>query len=64
MIPRVWLRAVQQKLSLSFAVETCPRLYILPKCPYVESFNSRMRDELLDGKIFLTLAETKYVVDQ
>ena len=31
---------------------------------YVESFNARMRDELLDGEIFLTLAETEYVVDR
>ena len=31
---------------------------------YVESFNARMRDELLDGEIFLTLAEVKYVVNR
>lgn len=43
-------------------------LFIKPASPwengYVESFNARMRDELLDGEIFLTLAETKYVVDR
>ena len=43
-------------------------LYVKPASPwdngYVESFNARMRDELLDGEIFLTLAETKYVVDR
>jgi transposase InsO family protein len=43
-------------------------LFVKPASPwengYVESFNARMRDELLDGEIFLTLAETKYVVDR
>ena len=43
-------------------------LYVKPASPwengYIESFNARMRDELLDGEIFLTLAETKYVVDR
>ena len=43
-------------------------LYVKPASPwengYIESFNARMRDELLDGEIFLTLAETKYVVNR
>jgi len=43
-------------------------LYVKPASPwengYVESFNARMRDELLDGEIFLSLAEMKYVVDR
>ncbi len=43
-------------------------LFVKPASPwengYVESFNARMRDELLDGEIFLTLAETKYIVDR
>ena len=43
-------------------------LFVKPASPwengYVESFNARMRDELLDGEIFLTLAEMKYVVDR
>ena len=43
-------------------------LYIEPSSPcengYIESFNARMRDELLDGELFLTLAELKYVVDR
>ncbi len=43
-------------------------LYIEPGSPwengYIESFNARMRDELLDGELFLTLAELKYVVDR
>ena len=31
---------------------------------YVESFNSRMRDELLDGELFLHIDEMKYVVER
>jgi transposase InsO family protein len=31
---------------------------------YVESFNSRMRHELLDGESFLHIDETKYVVER
>ena len=30
---------------------------------YVESFNARLRDELLDGEIFYTLREAKIVID-
>ena len=43
-------------------------MFVKPASPwengYVESFNARMRDELLDGEIFLTMAEMKYVVDR
>jgi transposase InsO family protein len=43
-------------------------LYIEPGSPwengYIESFNARMRDELLNGELFLNLAEFKYVVDR
>jgi len=31
---------------------------------YAESFNSRMRDELLDGELFLHIDEMKYVVER
>jgi hypothetical protein len=30
---------------------------------YVESFNARLRDELLDGEIFYTLREAKIVIE-
>jgi transposase InsO family protein len=30
---------------------------------YVESFNARLRDELLDGEIFYTLCEAKIVIE-
>ena len=31
---------------------------------YVESFNGKLRDECLDGELFLSLAEANYVVDR
>lgn len=43
-------------------------LFIEPGSPWengdVESFNGRMRDELLDGELFLHLDEMKYVVER
>jgi transposase InsO family protein len=30
---------------------------------YVESFNARLRDELLDGEIFYTLREAKIIIE-
>ena len=30
---------------------------------YVESFNARLRDELLDGEIFYTLREAQIVIE-
>jgi putative transposase len=42
--------------------------YITPGSPwengYCESFNGRMRDELLDGEIFYTLKEAQVVIEQ
>jgi putative transposase len=41
--------------------------YIAPGSPwengYVESFNARLRDELLDGEIFYTLKEARIVIE-
>ena len=41
--------------------------YIAPGSPwengYVESFNARLRDELLDGEIFYTLREAEVVIE-
>jgi transposase InsO family protein len=41
--------------------------YITPGSPwengYVESFNARLRDELLDGEIFYTLREAQIVIE-
>jgi putative transposase len=41
--------------------------YIAPGSPwengYIESFNARLRDELLDGEIFYSLAEARIVIE-
>ncbi len=51
-----WIAAVGAKTA-----------YIAPGSPwengYIESFNARLRDELLDGEIFFTLAVTGHVVE-
>ena len=43
-------------------------LFIEPGSPwengYIESFNARMRDELLNGEIFLHIYEVRYVVNR
>ncbi len=43
-------------------------LYIEPGSPwengYAESFNSRLRDELLNGEIFLHIDELRYVAER
>ena len=42
-------------------------LFVEPGSPwengYIESFNSRLRDELLNGEVFTTLAEAKYLAE-
>ena len=53
---RAWIGAVGAKTA-----------YIAPGSPwengFIESFNARLRDELLDGEIFYTLAEAKIIVE-
>jgi len=43
-------------------------LFIEPGSPwengYIESFNGKLRDECLEGELFLCLAEAKYIVDR
>jgi len=43
-------------------------LFIEPGSPwkngYVESFNSKLRDELLNGEIFTTMVEAKIIIEQ
>ncbi|GAA4522196.1 hypothetical protein GCM10023174_02000 [Chelativorans composti] len=45
----------------------CDPAYIAPGSPwengYIESFNARLRDELLDGEIFYTLKEARIIVE-
>ena len=52
-----WIRAVGASTA-----------YITPGSPwengYVESFNARLRDELLDGEIFCSLREAQIIIEQ
>jgi len=54
---RKWLNGVEAKT-----------LFIEPSSSwengYVESFNSKLKDELLNGKVFTTLAEAKVLIEQ
>jgi len=54
---RNWIAAVGAKTA-----------YIQPGSPwengYVESFNARLRDELLNGEIFYSLREAQIVIEQ
>jgi putative transposase len=62
--PEFVAKEVQQWLSRA-AVRT---LYIQKASPwengYVESFNGKLRDELLDRELFLSMAEARYVLDE
>jgi putative transposase len=53
---QAWITAVGAKTA-----------YITPGSPwengYIESFNARLRDELLDGEIFYTLQEARIVIE-
>ena len=52
-----WIKAVGAKTA-----------YIAPGSPwengYVESFNARLRDELLDGEIFYSLREAQVIIER
>ena len=54
---RTWLNRIEVKT-----------LYIEPGSPwengYIESFNGKLRDELLDREIFTTLEEAKILIEQ
>jgi len=62
--PEFISNAVKRWLKRS-GVET---LYIAPGSPwengYIESFNSRLRDELLNRELFLSVDELRYVADR
>ena len=53
---REWTAAVGAKTA-----------YIAPGSPwengYIESFNARLRDELLDGEIFYSLKEAQIMIE-
>ena len=62
--PEFVVNAIQRWLDRA-AVGT---LYINKGSPwengYVESFNGKLRDELLNRELFLSLAEARYVLDE
>ena len=62
--PEFVSKAVQKWLDVS-GVDT---LYVAPGSPwengYVESFNSRLRDEFLNRELFLHIDELRYVADR
>ena len=62
--PEFVSKAVQKWLEVS-GVDT---LYVAPGSPwengYVESFNSRLRDEFLNRELFLHIDELRYVADR
>ena len=62
--PEFVSKAVKRGLKAS-GVET---LYIAPGSPwengYIESFNGKLRDELLNRELFLSVSELRYVVDR
>ena len=53
---RDWIAAVGAKTA-----------YIMPGSPwengFIESFNARLRDELLDGEIFYSIAEARIIIE-
>ena len=63
MFPEFVAKAVQEWIGAAGAKTAC----IAPGSPwengFIESFNARLRDELLDGEIFYTLAEAKIVIE-
>jgi len=68
MLPAVTGNRVAEEVKKFLAFSCVDTLYIERGSPwengYIESFHSRMRDELLDGEVFLHIDEVKYVVDR
>ena len=58
---------IAQALRDWLAVVGAKTAYIMPGSPwengYCESFNSKLRDELLNGEIFYTLKEAKIIIE-
>ncbi len=67
---------INRKLKSSDVIDVLSDLFIIRGVPehirsgngpefngYVESFNARLRDELLNGEIFYTLAEARVIVE-
>src|SRR5690349_6647221 len=60
-------RSSSPRPSASGSPRSAKAAYIEPGSPwengYCESFNGKLRDELLDGEIFYSLAEAKVVIE-
>ena len=63
--PRYFLTKEVRKWLARLGVKT---LFIEPGSPwengYIESFNGKLRDELLNREIFMTLEEAKILIEQ
>ena len=63
-----WWKKITGEIQRWLDRATVRTLYIQKASPwengYVESFNGRLRDELLDRELFLGLAEARYVLDE
>ena len=61
--PEFIAKAVQDWIAAVGAMTA----YIMPGSPwengFIESFNARLRDELLDGEIFYSLAEARIIIE-
>ena len=57
MAVREWLAAVRARIA--FIEKASPR-----ENGYVESFNGKLRDELLNGETFYSLAEARIMIEQ
>jgi len=56
---RDWLGKVRVK---TLSIEPGSPNRIIEQNGYVESLNGKLRDELLNGEIFYTLAEARYLI--
>ncbi|MER5173775.1 transposase, partial [Thioclava sp. CPCC 100088] len=59
---------IATKLCNSIEAVGAKTAYVEPRSPwengYVESYNARLRDELLDGKVFYTLREAQILIER
>ena len=66
-VPTTALRFIAKAVREWIAAVGAKTAYIMPGSPwengYCESFNSKLRDELLNGEIFYTLEEARVVIE-
>jgi len=70
-IVRNWISAVEAKTAYiepgsSWAEEDKKTIWgiVFPTMGYCESFNARLRDELLNGEVFYTLKEAQIIIEE